>query len=151
MAKIVDNIPTIGVISMPAKRMPEIYYASLGYGAYVNGRPMKVSAIRDTKEGTINIGQRSIRQDEKGILRRLTGQFRRLWIPGSTSEVLAKIANGQMEAAAVQDQPIWDIAPGIVLLREAQGYVTQWDGSQNFDVTHGKAYQQYSCHQWLST
>jgi len=96
---------------------------------------MKVSDIRDTKAGTINVGQRSIRQDKDATLRRLTGQFRRLWIPGSTSEVLAKIANGQMEVAAVQDQPIWDIAPGTVLIREAQGYVTQWDGSQDFDVT----------------
>ncbi len=35
MARIVGGIPTVGVIAMPAKRMPEIYYASLGYGAFL--------------------------------------------------------------------------------------------------------------------
>jgi myo-inositol-1(or 4)-monophosphatase len=135
IAKIVNGQPIAGVIAAPARRTLEIYAAYTGYGAYLNGEPITVSRIETTKEGTITAGHRSVWQDEDDSLRRLTGQFRQLWLPASTSLVLANIARGRVDVAVVQDQPIWDIAPGFVLVREAGGKATLWNGNEQLDIS----------------
>lgn len=135
VAKIVHGQPVVGIISAPARRTPEMYVAYAEYGAYMNGEIIAVSEKKTTQEGTISVGQRNIRQDEDGNIRQLTGQFRRLWIPGSTSLALANIARGRIDVVIAQTQPVWDVAPGFALVREAGGKATQWSGTEQLDVS----------------
>lgn len=135
VAKIINGQPVAGIISAPARRVPEMYVAYAAYGAYLNGEPIAVSKIKEMHEGTITVGQRNIRHDEDGSIRRLTGQFRRLWIPGSTSLALANIARGRIDVVIAEGQPVWDVAPGFALIREAGGKATLWDGGERLDVS----------------
>jgi myo-inositol-1(or 4)-monophosphatase len=135
VAKIVNGQPVAGLISAPARRVPEMYVAYAEYGAYMNGEPITVSEIKRMQEGTITVGQRNIRRDEDGSIRRLTGQFRRLWVPGSTSLALANIARGRIDVVIAQGQPVWDVAPGFALVREAGGRATLWNGKEELDTS----------------
>lgn len=135
IAKIINGQPVAGVIAAPARRIPEMYVAFARYGAYLNGEQITVSSIGTTEEGTITVGHRNIRHDEDGSIRRLIGQFRRLWVPGSNSLALANIARGRIDVAVAQNQPIWDIAPGFALVREAGGKATLWDGNEQLDTS----------------
>lgn len=90
---------------------------------------------KTTQEGTSSVGQRNIRQGGDGSRRQLTGQCHRFWIPGSTPLALANIARGRIKVVIAQTQPVWDVAPGFALVREAGGKATLWSGKEQLDVS----------------
>jgi myo-inositol-1(or 4)-monophosphatase len=49
---------------------------------------------------------------------------------GSTSLELALVASGHNDALLVSGTKIWDIAAGVLLIKEAGGLVTDWQGQQ---------------------
>jgi len=106
----------------------EIYWAEKGRGAYLNDRRLRVSARRNLEESLIGTGIpfRSHGDHTRYLamlaaVMRATSGVRRI---GVASLDLAYVAAGRFDGFWEFGLKPWDIAAGIVLVREAGGTVT---------------------------
>ena len=117
----------------------EMFVAEKGMGAFVNGAMgrdnyrLRVSPRTDFADSVIGCGvPHAGRGDHGQFIRELAGVMprcagvRRL---GSAALDLAFVAAGRMEGFWERNLSPWDIAAGIILVREAGGYATAPDGS----------------------
>lgn len=122
-----------GVVYNPAT--DDIFVAEKGQGAYLNNRRIRVSARRDVAEGLVAtgippLGKASSHPRFKAELASVmtrAGGVRRL---GAASLDLAYLAAGRFDAYWERGLYSWDMAAGLVLVREAGGYITDADGGQ---------------------
>ncbi len=121
----------LGVIYDPMRR--ELFTAVRGRGARLNGRPIRVSKTRRLAMSLLSTGFSSkfLASDEPYLswfraAQRGSHGVRRL---GSTVISLAAIAAGRMEGFYERDLWPWDIAAGMLLVQEAGGRVTDFDGT----------------------
>ena len=119
-----------GVIYDPMRR--ELFTATKGGGAFLNGRRIRVSPTQKLSHSLVSTGFSStfLTQDEpylswfKALQRRSHG-VRRI---GSTVWCLAQVAAGRLEGFYEKDLWPWDIAAGLVIVQEAGGRTTGFDG-----------------------
>jgi myo-inositol-1(or 4)-monophosphatase len=130
-----DHEIIAGVIYDPIK--DEIFYAEKGGGAFLNERRLRVSARHNLQEALLatgipfaahNQGERSQFQTTIERVMPLVAGIRRF---GSASLDLAYVAAGRFEGYWERSIMPWDIAAGIVLVREAGGYVCDLQGSDH--------------------
>ncbi len=121
-----------GVIYDPNRR--ELFTAARGGGAYLNGRRIRVSKAAVLAKGLLSTGFSSRFTRSPAAYLRWFKAFqarshgvRRL---GSTVLCLAWIASGRLEGFYERDLWPWDIAAGLVLVEEAGGQVSDFDGGQ---------------------
>ena len=119
-----------GVIYDPLRR--ELFTALQGGGAFCNGRRIRVSPTRRLAESLLSTGFSSkfLTRDQPYLnwfrrAQRRSHGVRRL---GSTVISLASVACGRLEGFYEQDLWPWDLAAGLVLVREAGGRVSDVDG-----------------------
>ncbi len=129
----IDGIPSIGVVSMPA--LSDVYYAVVGEGAFMNGRRIQVSPADDLTRGVILCtSERSLRTDEQRARRydELVRQtlFQRSW--GDCYGHML-VASGRAEGMLDPRMEIWDAAPLKVIVEEAGGVFTDWQGESTID------------------
>ena len=122
-----------GVIYQPL--LDEMYVTEKGVGAFVNERRLRVSARRKLEESVIATGiPFRGRGDHGAYLKQLqavmaaTAGVRRF---GAASLDLAWVAAGRVEAFWETGLKPWDLAAGIILVREAGGYVSEPDGGHD--------------------
>ena len=115
-----------------------VFRAGLGGGTWMRDARVTVSGITEPKRSLIATG---FPFRELGGLDRYLHQFaaitRRVSAirrAGSAALDLADVAAGRFEAFWESGLAPWDVAAGIVLIREAGGRVTTFDGSE--DVLH---------------
>ena len=130
IALVRDGVPFAGVVYHPIS--DEMYTAEAGAGAFVNDHRLRVSARRNIEEavfgtgfpykGRPNMGL-AMRQVEP-VLKECAG-VRRM---GAAALDLAYVAAGRFDGFWELDLKPWDIAAGIVLVREAGGLVTELYG-----------------------
>ena len=121
-----------GVVYDPIKE--DLFYAEKGVGAYLNDRRMRVSGRERLDEALLATGipfkgrggeeQFSLELDQ--VMRETAGVRR--W--GTASLDLAYVAAGRYDGFWERDLSPWDVAAGILLVREAGGYVTAIDGGK---------------------
>jgi myo-inositol-1(or 4)-monophosphatase len=120
----------LGAIYAPA--INEFYLAEKGKGAYFNQRRIHVSEIS-------LLGQSYLLYCEGGEKNRLrTGQMLSRVYPevvdvrklGSAGLETAWVAAGKGEAYFTTNIEPWDVAPGVLLVQEAGGEVTDFEGNQ---------------------
>jgi myo-inositol-1(or 4)-monophosphatase len=125
-----DGEPHAGVVYNPVT--DELYWAEKGQGAHLNERRLRVSARRKMEEALIGTGApflghgdhpRFLRQAEAVIAR--TAGIRRF---GAAALDLAYVASGRLDGFWEEPLNPWDICAGIVLVREAGGYVSEIGG-----------------------
>ncbi|GAA0576517.1 inositol monophosphatase family protein [Rhizomicrobium electricum] len=116
----------------------ELYVAEKGHGAYLNDKRLRVAARKSLPEtlmatgipymarGTDEERERSL-AEVKAIVSRTSG-IRRC---GAASLDLAFTAAGRFDAFWERGLNPWDIAAGILLVREAGGLVTNLNGSSD--------------------
>lgn len=128
-----------GVIYDPIK--DELFYAEKGGGAFVNDRRLRVSARYHLSEALIATGIPTIAhpieihaQFQKATLKIApsVAGIRRF---GSAALDMAYVAAGRYEGYWEDGVKSWDIAAGIVIIREAGGYVCDLKGEDNFFET----------------
>ena len=124
-----------GIIVDPIRH--EEYVASRGYGAQLNGKRIRVSKREKLTEcvlGTgIPPGEIATRLDTyMPSLHRLTAGTRAIRRAGSAALDLAYVAAGRTDGFWEMGLSKWDIAAGIVLVREAGGFVADLAGGESY-------------------
>lgn len=122
-----------GLIYNPA--MDEIYTAERGKGAFLNDRRIRVAGRRKLDD-TIAVtgiphrgrsGHEQLLKEQRSIMREAAGIRR----TGSAALDLAWVASGRFDSYWERGIKPWDMAAGIILVREAGGIVTDLDGKDN--------------------
>jgi len=112
-----------GLIFDPIKN--EMFYAEKNNGAFFNNQRIRVSKKNEINVCLFGAGGK--------IKKKLDIHFRRL---GSAALDMAYVAAGRYDGFFQHDLNIWDIAAGIILIKEAGGLINEIDLSctQNIDV-----------------
>jgi len=121
---------TAGVIYNPVT--DETYWAEKGRGAFLNDMKIRVSARRDMRYSLLATGipfhgtegHQAFLQSLEVVMGEVSG-VRRF---GSAALDLAYVAAGKYEGFWESNLNKWDIAAGLLLVREAGGSVTTFDG-----------------------
>lgn len=110
----------------------EMYVAEKGHGAYLNDKRLRVAARKNLRDTLIATGipfmgrpghERSLAEVRQVIA--TTAGIRRC---GAASLDLAGVAAGRFDAFWERGLNAWDMAAGILLIKEAGGVVTDMDG-----------------------
>jgi myo-inositol-1(or 4)-monophosphatase len=111
----------------------ELFVAEKGKGSFLNGQKIGISETKDINKAILATGfpYNLTNNPEKCIDRFLdiikTGiPIRRL---GSAALDLAYLAAGRFDGYWETNLGPWDCAPGVLLIEEAKGKVTDWKGS----------------------
>ncbi len=119
-----------GVIYNPI--MDELYVAERGGGAFVNDRRLRVAnrrALPDCVIGTgipfLGHGDHARFLNEARVVMNEVAGIRRC---GAASLDLAWVAAGRLDGFWERALKPWDMAAGILMIREAGGYVSDMDG-----------------------
>jgi myo-inositol-1(or 4)-monophosphatase len=120
----------VGVVYDPPHQ--EMFAASKGGGAWLNCERLSVSPIATLGQSLLATGfPPDLRGNEKALdwWRYFSYHAQALRRTGSTALNLAYVAAGRFDGYYAFDNHIWDVAGGIVLVREAGGLITNVDGS----------------------
>ncbi|MEM6610755.1 MAG: inositol monophosphatase family protein [Cyanobacteria bacterium P01_C01_bin.72] len=135
----IDGVPAVGAVYNPFS--DELFQAATGLGATRNRRPIRVSQTKTLDKSLLITGFAYDRREtndnnyaEFCHLTHLTQGVRRL---GCASMDLAGVACGRLDGYWERGLQPWDITAGIVVLREAGGKVTAYDGSP-VDISSGR-------------
>jgi myo-inositol-1(or 4)-monophosphatase len=122
-----------GVVYEPTR--DEMFWAEKGQGAHLNERRLRVSAREQLRDALIATGIPFMgRGGDPGHRRYLAqmeavmGQVAGIRRWGSASLDLAYVAAGRFDGFWEMHLGPWDVAAGIVLVREAGGFVSEIDG-----------------------
>jgi len=139
-----------GVVYNPVT--DELFVAERGRGAFLNSRRLRVAGRQDLSSALFATGipflgrgnQLRFLSELQPLMSRTAGIRR----GGSAALDLAWTAAGRFDGYWEHDLQPWDIAAGIVLVREAGGYVTDADGGEDplgkGSVIAGNEYMQRS-------
>jgi myo-inositol-1(or 4)-monophosphatase len=112
----------------------DTYTASRGAGAWHGERRLAVSAIEDPSFALIGTGfpfkDTTHLEEYLEQFRRIAGRTSGIRRPGAASLDLADVAAGRFDGFWEQYLSAWDIAAGILLIREAGGVVTDFSGRE---------------------
>lgn len=132
--------PLAGVAFFPALR--EELWASAGRGAFWStdgGRPRRARVSRTGSLGAALLETLGGAAYHRAGLRRLLARFAddvaalRGW---SDAYAFALVATGRADAAVDFGVSRWDVAPLVVILREAGGRMSGWDGGEAASSSH---------------
>ena len=119
-----------GVIYNPA--MDELYVAERGQGAFLNDRRLRVAGRRDLSQCVIGTGIPHLGRGNHGQFleqqRRVMLEVSGIRRMGAAALDLAYVASGRLDGFWEQNLSAWDVAAGILMVREAGGFVTDLSG-----------------------
>jgi len=131
----------------------ECFYAWQAGGAYLNGKRIHVNDNTSLKASLIATGFRYKELDKTETYFEIINEFvkttngvRNL---GSTAVDLAYVACGRLDGCLEYNLNSWDIAAGVLLVKEAGGFVTDFRGGDDFlsgkeVLACGKAFEEIS-------
>ncbi|WBV42000.1 inositol monophosphatase family protein [Pseudoroseomonas cervicalis] len=123
-----------GVIYNPAA--DELFWAEKGMGAFLNDRRLRVSGRRDMLQAVFATGIPFAKVQRKAefsaILAKLMPHVAGVRRMGSASLDLAWTAAGRYEGFWELGLNKWDIAAGLVILKEAGGWATDPEGNDPY-------------------
>lgn len=122
-----------GVVYDPMR--DEMFYAEKGFGAFVNDRRLRVSARPHLGDAVIGTGIPFRERGDHpeylkllGAVMAVTAGVRRM---GAASLDLAYVAAGRFDGFFEIGLSPWDIAAGMLLVREAGGYISEIGGGRD--------------------
>ncbi len=154
IALVDDDGPAVGVINAPF--LGEIYHAVRGEGAFLNGQPIRVTEEDDHSKSLIATGFpfRHGKGDPAAYFQVVaevvlsTHGVRRA---GAAALDLAFVACGRVDGFFELGLSPWDVAAGILLVHEAGGRVTGWQGDADDPIDSGRIIATNGrIHSWLA-
>jgi histidinol-phosphatase len=122
-----------GALGLPVH--DEIYFGARGLGAFKNNAPVRVSTIRDWSQSTLSLGElrRMLAMREAPAIAELirtSASTRSFGDVAATAMILSGRAEAWLEAGV----KTWDIAPAKILIEEAGGCFTAFDGTKSIET-----------------
>ena len=131
-----DNEIKCGVIFNPITN--EMYLAEKGNGAYLNNSRIRVSNKKSIKDSIIVTGgpKQSSKIKEKIFseyinVSKNVSNVRKF---GSAALDMAYVASGRFDGYWQRELNYWDIAAGIIIIKEAGGFVNFFEYDSNFPI-----------------
>jgi myo-inositol-1(or 4)-monophosphatase len=124
---------TQGLIYQPLTDTDESFWAEKGRGAWLQDRRLRVSSRRYLDEALVATGipyrgHSDLDRFQK-ILAALAPEVAGIRRFGSAALDLAWVAAGRYDGFWEEDLQLWDIAAGVLMVREAGGFVTDFRGA----------------------
>jgi len=132
----VEKGKTLHAITLDVSRQDE-FTASLGKGAYLNNRRIRVSKRKGIKGALLSNSSHDtesgkIRHDNIATFRSLYAHGLTIRRTGSTALDLANVAAGRLDGFWGSGLEDWDIAAGGLLVQEAGGLVSNYFGELEY-------------------
>ncbi|HMO30580.1 inositol monophosphatase family protein [Enterovirga sp.] len=125
-----EGVPVAGVIYDPIK--DEMFVAERGKGAFLNNRRIRVAARREMADAVVYCGLPHLGRPahrtfiaELAAVMTVSAGLRRF---GAAALDLAYVAAGRADGFWERHLQSWDVAAGIVIVREAGGFVSDCEG-----------------------
>src|SRR3954454_7614746 len=126
----IDGVAEVAAVYDPTRK--ELFTAERGGGAFLNGRPLRVSSADRLVDAMLVTGfpyDVHSRVDEiVGLFGAFVGQVRAVRRLGSAAIDLCYVAAGRLDGFWETDLKAWDIAAGALIVAEAGGTVTNTAG-----------------------
>jgi myo-inositol-1(or 4)-monophosphatase len=130
IALVRDGRPIAGVTYVPM--LDETFWAEEGSGAFLNGNPIRVSAREGMIHAVLGVGIPFASKPRHELfyaeMERLTQRISGIRRLGAGAIDMAYVACGRFDAYWEQSVSAWDMAAGVVIVREAGGIVTNTAG-----------------------
>jgi myo-inositol-1(or 4)-monophosphatase len=128
-----DGMVDAGVVCDPMR--DELFSAELGHGAWCNGAPMRATLNANPMDAVVGVGLPVPGQVKSVTIEAYDGAVRRLMntvsgvrAMGSSALALAYVACGRLDGFFEDGQTPLDYAASALMVREAGGIVTGFDG-----------------------
>lgn len=112
----------------------EMFYATKGEGAWLNGKRIHVSDAPSMEDSLIAIGttpyEREYADQNFALFKKIFLDCQDIRRIGSAAIELAYVACGRLDAFFEQNLKPWDFAAGTILIEEAGGTVTDFEGKR---------------------
>jgi len=130
-----NNEIICGIIYDPIK--DEMFSAEKGNGSYLNNQRMRVSARKKLKDCIIFTGgPRHNSENMELALSEYKKFSSKVLVPirklGSAALDLAYVAAGRCDGFWQRNLNYWDIAAGIILVKESGGFITDFNGENDY-------------------
>ncbi len=129
---VINQKPVLGVIDVP--RLNDTYWATLGAGSYHNGKRIYTSSsnkLINCLAGTgFNSERKDILEEQLKKFDKIVGNVRGIRRSGSAAYDLCMVASGVFDFFWEQNLSPWDVAGGQIIVDEAGGKNSCFDGSE---------------------
>lgn len=126
----IDGVAVVGAVYDPTRK--ELFTAERGGGAFLNGRPIRVSGAAALVDALLVTGfpydVHGRIEEIVGLFARFVGQARAVRRLGSAAIDLCYVAAGRLDGFWERGLKPWDVAAGALLVSEAGGQVTNMSG-----------------------
>lgn len=138
----------VGVINHPC--LEDLYVATRGGGAFLNGKRITVSKSKCLKDSLVTTGFYTSSIDSSfdhdiHAFRQISLSCRGIRRPGSAALDLAYVARGVFDGFWERRLSPWDVAAGALLVSEAGGHVTDYSGGKH----HIEGGEIIATNQWI--
>jgi myo-inositol-1(or 4)-monophosphatase len=121
-----ERQPAAGVVYNPV--VDELFAAQRGGGAFLNGRPIRVSGTADMRRATIELGwstRRSLK-DYVAMADRVFDAGAGILRQGSGALGVAYVAAGRIDGYGELHINAWDVLAALLIVREAGGWTNDF-------------------------
>lgn len=148
-----QGVPVAGVVYNPL--LQEEFTAVRGGGAFLNGKPIHASKTKEGKAALFATGFAYDRKERTDHYLAIFREFMRLGHGvrrgGAAAVDLCYVAAGRVDGFWEEKLRPWDIAAGSLILKEAGGKVSMFDGSpldlygDNICASNGRIHEEMLC------
>ena len=131
-----NGSPVLGVVYAPY--LKEMYYASKGQGAYLNGKKLEISAKNELKHCMVGTGfpydKAHAKLNNLDYFNNMLPQVRGIIRYGAAAYDLCLVASACLDAYWEMCLQEWDIAAGVLIVEEAGGKVIHFREDREFSI-----------------
>lgn len=124
----------LGVVYAPV--LDQLFHAEAGQGAFLDGQPIRVSATKELGQAVMATGFACIREgiepNNLPHFNRIVPKLRDIRRFGSAALDLCYVACGRLDGFWEMNLNLYDIAAGVLIVREAGGKITDFTDGENF-------------------
>ncbi|MEX2478753.1 MAG: inositol monophosphatase family protein [Gracilimonas sp.] len=114
----------------------ELFTAVEGEGAFLNGKPIRISENEDPSASLIGTGfpyrDLHLVDNYLKLFKRMMDKTHGVRRPGTAAWDLCNVACGRFEGFYEYGLSAWDVAAGSLIIKEAGGVVTDWEGGEDW-------------------